>query len=293
MPAEAGADDVASLEDVFASRSFGRRPSTASAATLRFAGVPKASRYFVHNRLVAAVAIGAAGLSVVAGVRVGYGPVARHLPGAVASAPGSGEHLAPLHSGTEDVAPPVPSAPSTETVTGLLGSSTTVLAAPTSPMLSLVKTGHSTAPAAGAGITATVASTITPAPTSTSTLPTTTPPPTTPPTTRAPSPTAPTTVVVAAGSGNASSSGGGSQGSGQGNQGASGSSAGVGGVSLGSSFGGGITGGGHGGGGDGGGGASHDGWGDSNGRGSHGGTNTTYSDHGSDHGSGHDGGANW
>jgi hypothetical protein len=91
-PDRAGSDDYATLEEVFASRSFGHAPSEVPARAVVPAVVSGASKpYFVRNRFVAAAAVAAAALSIVAGLSLGAGPA--HHP--VISAKSSGSPGAP------------------------------------------------------------------------------------------------------------------------------------------------------------------------------------------------------
>ena len=84
------ADDIASLEDVFTSRSFGQPVADVRDDAVAPLGVAvSASRYFMRSRLVASVAMAAAALSVVAGISVGSGRAEQRLFGEASSGRGA------------------------------------------------------------------------------------------------------------------------------------------------------------------------------------------------------------
>ncbi len=86
-PDRAGADDYATLEEVFASRAFGTTLLEVPARAVVPEALPPAKPYFVRNRFVASASVAAAALSIVAGLNLGSGPTGS--PQFAAKAPGS------------------------------------------------------------------------------------------------------------------------------------------------------------------------------------------------------------
>ncbi len=73
-PEQGGANDYATLEEVFASRAFGHALPEVPARDVQPEALTAAKPYFVRNRFVAAAATAAAALSIVAGLNLGSGP---------------------------------------------------------------------------------------------------------------------------------------------------------------------------------------------------------------------------
>ena len=175
-PEWADANDHATLEEVFASRSFGHPLPKAP----RRAGVPQqisASKlYFARNRFIASGAVAAAALSVVAGLSIGSGPIAQQVlsargpvvpgtvstpttvPGPAADAPGNPGSAVTAGTGTQ---PPssveAPVADTVSSVTGVVASSSTPQGGGTTPtaILAVVGSGPTVPAASGSGTSTT------------------------------------------------------------------------------------------------------------------------------------------
>ena len=104
-PEWADSDDHATLEEVFASRTFGHPRPDPSALTEGLPAVASPRLYFVRNRFIASASAAAAALSVVAGVTFGPGPI-----GQVALSSHSGD-VPPAVDTTPPATPNAPAVP--------------------------------------------------------------------------------------------------------------------------------------------------------------------------------------
>ena len=91
-PEWADANDHATLEEVFTSRSFGHPLPKAPRRAVVQEPITASKLYFVRSRLVASGAVVAAALSVVAGLSIGAGPMAQSVLSASGPVASIGQH---------------------------------------------------------------------------------------------------------------------------------------------------------------------------------------------------------